>query len=206
MTGLMLVFFIISHLVGNLLIIVGPNLFNQYAGTLEHLRPLTTIAEVMLALVFIIHITFTVIIVLENVKARGGLNRYAVDRPVGNRSIATRLMPYSGAYVFFFLIWHIFDFTLNDRNGSRSFIDGQSYGLYGVVVNAFKDPMHSILYIIAVCFIGLHLAHGVESVVQTFGISRAKFANKLVLGSRIFGFIVAFGFSSIPIYVLFFLR
>lgn len=205
-TGLLLILFIIAHLLGNLLIIVGPDAFNAYAEKLDHLRPLTTVAEFILAAIFLTHIYFTANLVIENIKARGGYNRYSVDRPVGNRSWATRLMPLSGTYIFLYLIWHIFDFTLADDDGVRSFINGQSYGLYGIVVNAFKDPLHSILYIIAVSFVGLHLAHGVQSVVQTWGIERHKFAKQLIIGSRVFGFVIALGFASIPLYVLFFLR
>ncbi len=205
-TGLLLILFIIGHLIGNLLIYGGPDLFNAYARKLKDLRPFTTIVEFILAGIFITHILFTVTVVIENIKARGGLNRYAVDRPVGKRSLATRLMPVSGAYVFFFLIWHIFDFTLIDHEGPRSFINGKSYEIYGVVVNAFKDPLHSILYIVAVCFIGMHLVHGVQSVVQTWGIDRSKFAKQLMIISHFFGFIIAVGFSSLPIYVMFFLR
>ncbi len=205
-TGLMLIVFIIVHLIGNLLILGGADLFNNYAEFLDHMRPGTTIAELILAGIFLSHIFFTASLVRENIKARGGFKRYAVDKPVGDRSWATRLMPLSGAYVFFFLIWHIFDFMLAGDEGPRSFILGKSAGLYGVVINSFKDPLHSILYIIAVCFVGLHLAHGVESVVQTWGLDRSKFSRPLVLASRIFGFIIAFGFSSLPFYVMFILR
>ena len=206
LTGLLLILFIIVHLIGNLLIFGGADLFNGYVEFLDHLRPGTTTAEFILAGIFITHITFTAMLVYVNIKARGGYKRYAVDKSVGDRSWATRLMPLSGAYIFFFLIWHIFDFTLARDDGPRSFIAGKSLGLYGVVINSFKDPLHSILYIIAVCFVGLHLAHGVQSVIQTWGVDRSKFARPLILGSRIFGFIIAFGFSSLPIYVMFFLR
>lgn len=205
-TGLMLVLFVVAHLIGNILILGGPELFNAYADKLNKLRPLTTIAEVILGIIFITHVLMTAALVMENIKARGGLKRYAVDRPVGNRSWATRLMPLSGIYIFLFLIWHIFDFTLAMHDGPRSIINGQSYGLYGLVYNAFKDPLHSILYIIAVSFVGLHLSHGFQSVVQSFGIDRSRFGQQLILTSRIFGFVIALGYSSLPIYIMFFIR
>lgn len=205
-TGLMLIVFIIGHLVGNLLIYGGPDLFNGYAETLDRLRPLTTIIEFMLAGVFLTHIYFTVLVVQENIKARGGYQRYAVDKAVGNRSIAARLMPVSAFYIFIFLLWHIFDFTLADDEGVRSIIAGKSLGIYGVVVNSFKDPLHSLAYIVAVSFVGLHLAHGMQSVVQTWGIDHSKFSKQLITISRVFGFIVAILFSSLPIYVMFCLR
>jgi succinate dehydrogenase / fumarate reductase, cytochrome b subunit len=202
-TGLMLILYVIAHLAGNLAIYVGPALFNGYAEKLKTFGIVLKVLEYSLLSVFLVHVWFTAQVVIENIKARGGVNRYAVDRPVGKRSWATRLMPYSGTYILLFVIWHIFDFTLIDHHGLRSMINGKSYGLYGVVVNSFADPLHSFLYIIAVSFLGLHLAHGVQSTVQTFGLDNTSFIQK---ASRYFALLMVIGYSSIPLYVLFFLK
>ncbi len=204
-TGLMLVLFIIAHLVGNLFIYGGPSAFNAYAEKLEHLGIVLKVMEYGLLLVFLIHIWFTATVVLENIKARGGLTRYAVDYPSQQRSWATRLMPYSGTYILLYVIWHLFDFTFIDKEGPRSYIGDESYGLYGVVVNAFADPLHAVLYVIAMCFLGLHLAHGVESVIQTLGIKNSKHSTAINNFSRCFAILIVIGFSSIPIYISFFL-
>ena len=202
-TGLGLILFVIAHLAGNLFIYGGPHVFNAYAEKLVGLGIFLKAAEYALLLVFIVHIWMTVLVVLENIKARGGIKRYAVDKPVGNRSLATRLMPYSGTYLLLFVVWHVFDFEFADKTGLRSYIAGKSYGLYGVVVNSFADPVHSSLYIIAMCFLGLHLAHGVESTVQTLGLRNPPAFQRF---SRYFALLMVIGYSSIPVYVLFFLR
>ena len=204
-TGLLLILFVIVHLLGNLVIYMGPEAFNAYAKKLASLKQIRILAELGLGAIFLTHIYFTALLVHENVKARGGAQRYAVDQAVGQRSLFTRLMPISGLYIFGFVIWHILDFTLIDHHGVRSMINGISYGVYGVVVNAFKDPVHSSLYIIAVIFLGMHLAHGCQSVVQTFGLEQARSGKRFIVFSRITGFLVAFGFTSIPLYVLFIL-
>ena len=206
LTGLILIISVILHLAGNLLIYGGPKLFNSYAEKLEGLGLLLRIMEYGLLAVFITHIWFTVQVVLENVKARGGVGRYAIDRPVGNRSLATRIMPWTGAYLLAFVFWHLFDFDFADHGGPRSFINGHSYGLYGVVVNSFADPVHSLLYVAAMCFLALHLAHGVESSLQTFGVKNAGCAPAANRFSRYFALLMAVGFSSIPLYVLFVLK
>lgn len=202
MTGLALVLYIIAHLAGNLFIFAGPDTFNGYAKKLHDLGPLLRVAEYILLAIFVVHIWMTALVVVENIKARGGINnRYAIDKDTGRRSLATRLMPWTGSYLLLFVLWHLMDFTFIDHDGPRSFIGGQSFGLYGVVVNAFRDPVHSALYIIAMCFLGFHLAHGVESALQTFGVKDprwAKTANKI---SQYFGLLIALGYSSIPVYV-----
>ena len=201
-TGLALVFFIIMHLAGNLFIYGGPDAFNGYAKKLRSFGPVLWMMRAGLLAVFLIHVFVTYLLVLENIKARGP-KRYQVDgQPL---SWAQRLMPYSGAYLFFYIIWHLLDFTFIDQHGPFSFINGRSYGLYGVVVNAFVDPLHGLLYIIAMCFLGLHLAHGVESFIQTLGFNHARWARGLKCFSGYFALAVAAGYSSIPVYVYFIL-
>jgi len=201
-TGLALVLFIIVHLAGNLYIYGGPGVFNGYAKKLKGFGALLWVARAGLLTVFLTHVFVTYFLVLENIKARGA-KRYQVDVP--SISLAQRLMPYSGAYLFFYVIWHLLDFSFIDQHGPRSFINGHSYGLYGVVVNAFADPLHGLLYIMAMCFLGLHLAHGVESFIQTLGFNHARWAKGLKCFSEYFALAVVVGYSSIPVYIYFIL-
>ena len=167
-TGLALILFLIGHLAGNLILFLGPEAYNAYAKKLAGLRPGLYAVEFALLWVFVIHIWVTALLVLENIRARQGLSRYAQSRAVGERSWATRLMPYTGTYLLAFVIWHLVDFTFADHHGPRSFvlvtdstgsltnIYSKSLGLYGVVWNSFADPIHSVLYIIAMMALGLH--------------------------------------------------
>ena len=205
LTGLMLIVFVLMHLAGNLFIFGGPKPFNTYAGTLEHFGILLKMAEWGLFFVFLIHVTFTAFVVCENIAARG-MTRYAVDNSRGPRSIATRLMPYSGTYLVIYLIWHLFDFTWASHKGQLTFIHGKSLGLYGLVVNTFKDPMHSWLYVIAMGFLALHLAHGVESCIQTFGLNDKRFVAQFRKFSQWFALVIMLAYSSIPLYVLYILK
>jgi succinate dehydrogenase / fumarate reductase, cytochrome b subunit len=201
-TGLMLVLYLVLHLAGNLLIFLGPSLFNLYAKTLAGFRPWLYLIEAALLLVFLTHIYVTVLLVLENIRASSGMVRYHVANSKGERSWATRLRTYSGLFILLFVVWHIFDFTLIDHYGPRSMIGGKSLGLYGVVYNSFLNPIHSILYIIAMLSIGFHLAHGVQSCVQSFGYNHPKYSPMIRHIGNWFGVLIAFGFSSIPVYVL----
>jgi succinate dehydrogenase / fumarate reductase cytochrome b subunit len=176
--------------------------FNGYAKMLHSLGPLLWVMRIGLISVFLTHVSFTYLLVMENIKARG-TQRYKVENPP--LSLAQRLMPYSGVYLFFYVIWHLLDFTLIDQHGPRSFINGHAYGIYGVVVNAFADPLHGLLYILAMCFLGLHLAHGVESFIQTLGFNHARWAKGLKTFSQYFALAMVIAYSSVPVYVYFIL-
>lgn len=200
-TGLLLVLFLILHLAGNLAIFAGPAFFNGYAEALKKVRPFVLVIELALLGVFLVHVVTTIWLVLENIKSAGA-TRYAVSNKRGNTPIATQLRVITGLFLLGFVVWHLFDFTFTEHHGARSLMDGQSLGLYGVVYNSFLNPIHSILYIIAMGCLGFHLAHGVQSFMQTYGFRDEKYVATVVKISNIFAIVIALGFSSIPIYIM----
>lgn len=201
-TGLMLIIYLVLHLAGNLLIYGGPEALNKYAETLASLRPGFYLIEVALALVFLIHIWVTTILVTENWQARKA--RYADYDPKGKRTWSSRLMPISGLIIITFVIVHLLDFTFVNHEGANSILgDGKGYKLYGILINTFADPFRSLLYVTAMFCIALHLSHGVQSFIQTFGFNHPRYTPIVQKFSNWFALLMAIGFSSIPVYVYF---
>ena len=200
-TGLFLILFVVGHLAGNLFMYGGPEVFNGYADFLKKLRPALYLIEFALSIIFIVHLYVTALLVWENCQAKG--TGYAVYKPVGKRSWAARLMPYTGAVVLAFVIWHLLDFTFVDHQGPRSVMpDGRHGGLYAIVYNSFSNPLHSFLYILAMIAVGLHLAHGIESFFQTFGFNHPRYTPMIREISNALAMLITFAYSSIPVYVL----
>lgn len=204
-TGLLLVLFVLGHLAGNLLLLLGPAAFNHYAEQLHNLGELIWIARLGLIVAFVSHVSMAISLALESAAARG-TQRYEVEKSVGRKNLATRLMVVSGILILLFVLFHIYDFTITgDRTGDRSFVAGmgeESMGLYGVVFNSFADPVRSLLYILAVCCVGIHLSHAISAVAVTLGFLADKNTGKIEIAAKLIGIIVALGFSSIPLYVL----
>lgn len=198
-TGLMLIGFILGHLAGNLLIFKGPDALNGYAHKLASMRPALLGVELGLAGIFALHIALTLWLLLYNNDARPVA--YAHYEPT-ERSLSTRLMPYTGTLLGAFILWHLLDFTFVDHTGPLSMVTNKGHGLYGVVYNAFKTPWHSALYILAMCCIGFHLTHGLQSFMQSLGLHHEKYTPLIKIVSVLLGLGVAVVFSSIPLYVL----
>ncbi|MDA1354090.1 MAG: succinate dehydrogenase cytochrome b subunit [bacterium] len=197
-TGVMLFGFLLAHLSGNFLIFKGPEALNAYAQFLHDLGPVLWGMRIGLIAAFVLHMFFTALVVVENVKARKA--RYAVTKDQGeHRTLLVRLMPYTGVTIFAYLIFHLLDFTFVEKTG---FINGVDYGLYGLVVNTLSNPIHGGLYIIAMLAIGVHLAHAMQSVVQTFGFANKCIRPKLVQASMVIGFGIALAYCAIPIYLI----
>ena len=201
-TGLMLILFIVGHLAGNMTFYFGPDTFNAYAEKLMHLRPGLYIVEGGLLVIFLIHMWFTALVVHENMRSRP--IDYEVKKSSKKRSLATKLMPYTGTMILAFVIWHLIDFTFSDKHGQASVLGAGdvSFELYGVVYNAFKNPIHSALYVVAMWAVAMHLSHGIQSFTQSFGIKNQENSALIDNISNYLALVVGLLFSSIPLYVL----
>src|SRR2546423_919805 len=69
-TGVILIAFVVGHLLGNLQIYLGPEWINAYSQHLRDLGPLLWIIRGFLLLSVILHIYFTILLAIENRRAR----------------------------------------------------------------------------------------------------------------------------------------
>ena len=203
-TGLVLVLFILGHLAGNLLIFGGAEVFNAYAEQLASLGELIWLVRGGLLSAFLLHIAAVVSLTRGNRGTR--TQPYAVTAHQADKTVASRFMMLSGVILFCFIFFHIYDFTLQDKAGPRSFVysaTDESLGLYGIVWNAFSNPLHGLFYIIAVAAVGMHLAHAISSIWVTLGVLSHRTTAYAERAARIIGALVFAGFASIPIYIFF---
>lgn len=205
-TGLIIVGFIFVHLAGNLMVYAGPETYNHYSEMLLSMGELLWLIRIVLITAAVVHVVLTLQLALENYRARG--TRYAAYEPVGDRSFATKTMKYTGILIFLFLFIHLYDFTFADKAGDESVVtglnEGESLHLYGLVWNAFNNPLRALFYVLVMVAVGLHMAHGVESLFQTLGFNHDRYTPWLRKISVVIGVVVAVGFITIPLYVLFF--
>src|SRR5438093_6828301 len=106
-TGLALVLYLIVHIVGNLMVFGGPDVFNRYAYTLEG-NPLVPVIEIGLVLIFLIHVYKTITMFVTNRRARPvGYARNTFAGPPSRKSMASSTMIVSGAWLLLFIVIHV---------------------------------------------------------------------------------------------------
>jgi succinate dehydrogenase / fumarate reductase cytochrome b subunit len=199
-TGLLLVGYLVFHLSANLLIFAGAEVYNFFPERAHETGLFLRLIESVLAAIFLLHIVTTVRLVIQNRRSRG--TQYAVSKPKGKRSLATRLMPYTGTILVLFLVFHIKEFVFVDHAGAAGMIGSESLGVYGVVANSLVNPVRAIGYVVAMFAVGFHLAHGIQSVFQTFGFNHEVYTPAIQKVSTAIGIAFALAFSSIPVYFL----
>jgi len=206
LTGIGLVLFAAGHLLGNMTFFLGPDAINTYAVKLHSLGPLLWVVRLGLLAVVGLHIYFTMLLWVENRKARP--QKYAVFAPM-KTTVFARSMRLSGLFVLAFIIFHLAHFTVRIIDPSyanlRTMLDGKEvHDVYAMVVLGFSNPIISVFYVIALFLLSLHLSHGIASLFQTLGVTNKRFRPLFEFMARAVAWLLFLGYSSIPLSVILF--
>lgn len=198
-TGLLLFAYLILHLAGNLLVLLGPEIFNEYSHKLIS-NPLVIPAEIGLLAVFVLHIYKTVRMYLQNQQARP--ERYAVKKWAGHtsrKSVGSSTMIVSGLLTLIFVVIHLQQFKFGTWYTTA---DAAVRDLYRTEIEVFQKPVWAGFYVVFMGLIFLHLRHGIASAFQSLGASET-FGKRMLKVGLAAALIIAGGFAVIPIVVYF---
>ena len=193
-TGGMLFVFILGHLAGNLQIFSGRERINAYAAFLKSTGELIWVARAGLLTAVVLHIYAAVQITLANWRARP--IGYAFKREI-ETTYAARTMIISGPLVLLYVVYHLMMFTTLTTGPGYSPTD-----VYGNVIKAFQSPVIAGVYILAMLLLGMHLYHGIWSMLHTLGISNPRYDKLRRFVAPAIAVLIAAGYISIPLAVL----
>lgn len=196
-TGLLLCGFVLSHLVGNFLLLAGSDAFNKYSHALTS-NPLIYLAEAGLLAIFLSHLFMATKLVLENRAARP-VGYYKRETSGRGSTLASSSMPLTGFIALIFLVVHILGLKFGTHYDTV--VNGVNMrDIYKTTIEYFQDPLHILFYIIAVVSLGIHTSHGLWSAFQSLGFNHPKYTPRLKLVSCLYGLFVAVGFSFLCIF------
>jgi succinate dehydrogenase / fumarate reductase cytochrome b subunit len=196
LTGLGLFIFLVGHLTGNLLFIVGPEAFNEYGHTMVN-NPLIYAIEAGLAAVFLVHIYKTVRLYTGAKAARpvAYARKQWAGRP-SRKSWSSTTMIFTGIITFAFVILHLRAFKF----GAWYQAHGGIRDLYRLQMEIFSSPAYVAFYMLSMVVIGFHLWHGVASAAQSLGIDHPRYTPKILWIGRALAVLIAGGFFILPLY------
>ncbi len=211
-TGAFLVLFLAGHLVGNLLVFVGREAFNDYAYFLHHMvhgAGIWIFRLVMLGALGL-HVAATVSLTLQNRAARKPYECQAVIQATPS----SRIMILSGLTLLAFFIYHMLHFTARignqynalDRYKETVMNNGEKlvrHDAWQMTVDGFTWWPATFFYVLAMTLLCSHLSHGVSSIFQTLGLRFKKSEGALRLVALAYAFVIWIGFISIPLAIIF---
>ncbi len=195
LTGVILTGFVLVHMTGNLLLYLGPEALNAYGEMLQSKPALVWAARAVLLASVVLHIWSATSLTLTNLAAR----------PVGYRATsferstyASRTMRWGGPLLALFIVYHLLHFTVGSAH--PDFVRGD---VYHNVVIGFQSPWVAFFYVLSMVALSLHLFHGVESMLQTFGLSHPKYNALRSMAGAAYAAVVTVGNLSFPLSVYF---
>ncbi len=187
-TGLILFFFVVGHMLGNLKVFQGPEHFNAYAEGLRAVgAPFFGRGQLLWGVRIILLVS-----VLAHIWAAIAVTRASWRaRPVGYRRLepvettyAARTMRWGGVIIFLYVIYHL---------------PGDVY--HNVVASFSRWPV-SAIYVVAMVVVGLHVYHGLWSAFQTLGWNRPPTFRWRRGAAAAIAAVIAGGYILIPVAVL----
>jgi succinate dehydrogenase / fumarate reductase, cytochrome b subunit len=198
-TGLFMIFFVIIHLLGNMSLFNGPDGINAYAAMLQSLGPFIWLVRLAMFSVLCLHLFFGIRLTLENRSAKP--QTYAVRKNI-SASFAGRNMIWTGLLIALYLIYHLLHFTLHvispELSASKNLDAMGRPDVFMMVVFSFRKALIVVLYLSAMAALALHLAHGIQSMVQTLGLNNEKTLPVMAKIGIAAALILFLGYAAIP--------
>jgi succinate dehydrogenase / fumarate reductase, cytochrome b subunit len=163
-TGLIMVAYLITHVVANLMVFQGPAKINAYSAFLHGTGGALWAARLVLIAALVLHVLAAAQLTARRRAARPVA--YAAGREPQVSTLASRTIRWGGVLILVFLVYHILHFTLGTVHSS--FVEGDPYHN---VVAGFANPLVIVFYELALAAVGLHLYHGIWSSGRSLGVS-----------------------------------
>jgi succinate dehydrogenase cytochrome b subunit len=199
LTGLALFAYMILHLIGNALILIGPEIFNEYSHRLIS-NPLVIPIEIGLLAIFLLHIYKAVTNYLANRAARPvGYTMKKFAGHTSRKSVASSTMIWSGIVIAAFVIVHVKQFKYGAWYQTVG--DVPIRDLARLEFEVFSHPLWVAFYFVATVIVGLHLRHGIASSFQSVGLDHPLYTRRLTMWGVVLAIIIGGGLACIPVWV-----
>ncbi len=199
MTGLALCGFLVGHLAGNFLLLMGSDAFNIYAHKLASLGGLLILIEAVLASIFLLHLGLAIKLNMENMKARGA-KRYAVKKNTGRgTTFMSSSMPYTGLVLLVFVILHLINLKFGTHYETT--VDGVAMrDIYKTTMEYFQGTGATAWYVVAMIAAAIHTSHGFASSFQTMGWNHPKYFQNTKRLGYLYAVAVGGGFAFLAVW------
>jgi succinate dehydrogenase / fumarate reductase cytochrome b subunit len=188
-SGAMLLLFLLVHVAGNSTMFFGKDSFNSYAEKLHGIGFMLHVFEALLLSTFLLHIFLGLLLFIENINARP--SRYTISNNRGGRTVGSRTMPYTGFFILFFVLVHLYNFRTTSQT-----LPSQA------VREVLGNPGFTFFYVLAGVAVALHVSHGAWSLFQSLGLNHMMYDRILRVSAIVLSLGTGLIFILIPTFTL----
>jgi succinate dehydrogenase / fumarate reductase cytochrome b subunit len=197
-TGVILVGFVISHVLSNLMVFQGPEGIDGYARFLRSTGKLLWLARGGLILAAVLHVDAAYQLTM---RARASRPVAYGKRVPQSSTWAARSMRWGGVLLLGFIVFHLFHFTFGNAHPTSPNFDHTT--VYSNIVTGFPSFWLVLFYLAAMAALGFHLYHGTVAMMMSLGASHPRFTPTWRKAAAVIAVLVAIGFAVIPLAVYF---
>jgi succinate dehydrogenase / fumarate reductase cytochrome b subunit len=202
LSGVLLYGFLLIHLVGNIGLLNGPEYFNKYGYLMLHtLKKVVVPVEFILLGAFVLHLVLGFKVTAENRAARP--ERYAVRASKSHRRGFGAYMAVSGVWLLVFVLVHVPHFRFDAYSAAPlvSYDGVVMRDLYAEVLHSFSNGWFTLFYVGSFALLLVHLAHGVQSSLQSLGVNHPRWNGALKIFSYAYAILICGGFAALAIWL-----
>ncbi len=193
-TGIALVLFLVGHMLGNLQVYLGAEVYNHYAEALKALGPGLWAIRAGLLLILMIHLWSSFLLWRTSSNARPvSYKKWTPDAS----TYASRTMRWTGPIIAAYALFHILHLTVGVQ---QPWFD--PHNVYGNVVRGFSNPLLSGIYIVSMLLLVFHLYHGAWSFLQSLGANHPRYNQWRKNFALVVTAAIGLGFIAVPLGVL----
>jgi len=199
-TGQMMILFVVIHVLGNTTIYFGT--LNAYAAALHALPFLLWATRLFMFSMLCLHVWLGIVITLENRKAKP--QTYSVTNHL-SATFAGKNMIWTGTMIAAFLVYHLLHFTVQVLMPQSSALrNPDALGrpdVFMMVVQSFRQASIAAVYVLSVAALLLHLMHGIQSSIQTWGANNDRTMPLVRGGGTLAAVLLFLGYAAIPVVI-----
>lgn len=196
LSAMFLLIFLVIHLAINLTSIFSADVFNEASHFMGHNPLIQFLMQPVLGFAVVFHFVMGFILELKNNKARPV--KYAVEA-TSSSTWMSRNMIISGAVVLAFLLLHFADFWIPTISKNYFGVEGAE-SEFMHLQEKFEPIWRVALYVVAFVLLGLHLAHGFQSSLQSVGARHPKYTKCVNSLGNWYSILIPAGFILVAVF------
>src|SRR5690554_134198 len=198
-SGLFLVLFLLFHMSMNLVLIFSYDTYNFLANEVLGANWWAIAGTAVIALGFVVHIIYAIILTLQNMRARGK-DRYASSSKT-KTTWSSKNMFVLGLFILLFLFLHLYQMWYQMQFKELFMIEGARHDGAQLVEEVFSNLWVVVVYVIAFIALWYHLLHGFWSALHTAGLNNTLWMKRVKVLSNIIATVISLGFIVVAIAV-----
>ena len=161
--------------------------------------PVISIMVPVLALGFLVHIVYGCWLTFQNVRARGGFNRYEVSSKAAADSWSARNMFVLGIVILGIIFFHLFHFWAKMQMPELLHVGTFENNPYLLLTTVLGKWWILVIYLIWFAAVWLHLIHGFWSMFQTVGWDGSVWFKRVKVIGIIFASLICLMFVTVGV-------